>query len=630
MLLPLLLATFALAGTPAPTSDARSAGAAPPAALASPSVDEPLVTGLKNSVDSALVVANEVHAELPPQVFATRDAEAFTEFLRDTLGISSSRIRALNGADAGAMRAGLKKAASKVGKGGTLWVYFAGHGTVDAQGERILLGVDQPSKADRAGKAGVPLDEVIDAATRAGAKRAIVILDAGFGTRGRGGTPLFAGRAVPVPRLQPPESPKIVLWTATSTSETPEVWEETRHGLFTWLVLGALRGWADGALGDLPDGIVTVGEAQEYVTDLTARLGRLPRPTVASQQEIWGQVLMEGNLEIGPSPEHVRALAARDRSDRAERLGRAKAEEASAAWEDVRVRAAKGTPEGKAALEDFVSTWERPTMMLDWSPYVPEVREARRLLTAWGKPEAMAALLGTAKAPAASGAGKASPAPTSGKAGEPVGAARAYADLPTDTCDDLVKFEDLARAGQLKEGHISCLEGRLSDPGSKMTTREKISRVLLVDAEARKDYPRWESLIARHMKDIDQSDPDLAFKYAVYLSKKSGGDREQVIWWSSRALDRKDAWSGTLYEKKVFALHRIRAEAAVQLWSSAEKAYLKARSPQAEDAAERARGIAKEYARAWLEYARVSEQDAKTALQLCLQAAGAEEYCKEE
>jgi hypothetical protein len=67
----------------------------------------------------------------------------------------------------------------------------------------------------------------------------------------------------------------------------------------------------------------------------------------------------------------------------------------------------------------------------------------------------------------------------------------------------------------------------------------------------------------------------------------------------------------------------------VKLWSTAEKTYLAARSPQAEDAAERARGVAKEYARAWLEYARVSEQDVKSALQLCLQAAGAETYCKE-
>ncbi len=620
----MMLPLFALA-----VSLALAGPSTTPAAVVSPSVDKPLVTGQTNAADAALVVANEAHSALPPQPYATRDGEAFTGFLQDTLGIPSSRIRTLNGADAASLRAAVPKAASKVGKGGTFWIFFAGHGTVDASGRRVLLGVNQSAKPESAGDAGVPLDELIDTVTKLKAKRVILVLDAGFGARSRGGRPLFPGRAVPVPRLAAPASPTVMVWTATSATETPEVWEEARHGLFTWLVLGALRGWADGALGSLPDGIVTMAEAQEYVNDLSARLGRLPRPTMDSRAEVWDQVLMDGNLEVGPAPEQIRALAARDRTDRAERLGKAKAEEAKAAWDGIRVLAEKGTPEGRAALENFVSTWERPTMMLDWSPYVPEVREARRMLVEWGKPKTLAAA-GAGKTPAPGSGGAKAPAATGTGPAAPVGSARSPADVPTDTCDDLVRFEDLARVGQLKEGHIACLEGRLVASDTRMTTREKISRVLLVDAEARKDYARWEKLIARHMKEIDQSDPDLAFKYAVYLSKKDGGDQDQVIWWASRALDRKDAWSGTLYEKKVYALHRIRAEASVRLWSTAEKTYLQARSPQAEDAAERARGVAKEYARAWLEYARVSDQDVKTAMQLCLQAAGAETYCKEE
>ena len=39
---------------------------------------------------------------------------------------------------------------------------------------------------------------------------------------------------------------------------------------------------------------------------------------------------------------------------------------------------------------------------------------------------------------------------------------------------------------------------------------------------------------------------------------------------------------------------------------------------------------AKEYAKAWLDYARISNQDDQSALQLCLASAGALEYCLEE
>ena len=130
----------------------------------------------------------------------------------------------------------------------------------------------------------------------------------------------------------------------------------------------------------------------------------------------------------------------------------------------------------------------------------------------------------------------------------------------------------------------------------------------------------------RHLEDIDRSDPNLCLKYAMFLSR--GGDAWGVIRWSNYALDNKQAWSGPTYTKYVYQLHRLRAQASTRLWQESEKEFVSSRSPELEAEAAKRRGIAKDYAREWLDYARESAQDSTDASNLCVSAAGNAAFCE--
>ncbi len=204
------------------------------------------------------------------------------------------------------------------------------------------------------------------------------------------------------------------------------------------------------------------------------------------------------------------------------------------------------------------------------------------------------------------------------------------ADVATpadNSCDDLVALEAPAMMGQLGVPRRKCLEARMSSEGSQ-TNKGKISRVLMADAEARRDQADWERLIKNHLENIDRSDPGLCFKYAIFLSRGGTGKANQVIRWSDYALENKQQWTGATYTKNVYALLKLKTQAANQLWQAAEKEFVESRNEEAEDRANKWRGTTKNYALEWLDYAKASSQDTKAPLAICVSAAGNKEFCE--
>ncbi|MEL6349483.1 MAG: hypothetical protein AAFV53_40645 [Myxococcota bacterium] len=195
-----------------------------------------------------------------------------------------------------------------------------------------------------------------------------------------------------------------------------------------------------------------------------------------------------------------------------------------------------------------------------------------------------------------------------------------------DSCDDLVALEAPAMMGTLGAGKRKCLEGRLAGTATQ-TTKNKISRVLIADAEARGDRGDWERLMKRHLEDIDRSDPNLCFKYAIHLAKT--GRNNGVIRWADYALENKQQWSGATYKKNVYALYQLKTKSSNKLWQSAEKKFVEDRSDQNEANAKRWRDTTKNYAREWLDYARATGQSTKSPLALCVSAAGSAEFCQQ-
>lgn len=196
-----------------------------------------------------------------------------------------------------------------------------------------------------------------------------------------------------------------------------------------------------------------------------------------------------------------------------------------------------------------------------------------------------------------------------------------------DSCDNLIALEPTALMGQLSPGQRECLEGRLSS-ATRPTEKDKISRVLLTDADARSDRGRWMALAKRHLEDIDRSDPDLCMTYATRLAGQGVSRAHGVIRWADYALENKQKWSGATFTSRVNALYKLRAEAANRLWSDADKKYVENRTSENEESATKYRNMTKDYSREWLDYARASGQNIKNAYALCVSAAGNKSYCE--
>ena len=196
-------------------------------------------------------------------------------------------------------------------------------------------------------------------------------------------------------------------------------------------------------------------------------------------------------------------------------------------------------------------------------------------------------------------------------------------------CAELLKMEPRALLGRLQENEIQCLEHRLRHT-PRLTMRDKISRVLMADAWAKNLPHRWEAAIRRHLTEIDRSDADLCFIYARHLAKGGVERVRETIRWTDTALENaRRNWKGDILITRVYSLHRLRALAAQQMWFEVEQQFLVNTTDRALlDRASRWRNITKSYAREWLEFSGSSEQNMTTPFQVCVSAAGTEDFCR--
>lgn len=188
-----------------------------------------------------------------------------------------------------------------------------------------------------------------------------------------------------------------------------------------------------------------------------------------------------------------------------------------------------------------------------------------------------------------------------------------YADTP----DQLVHLESEATRGGLLRRDIDCLETAYGST-KVMTTKNKVSRVLLVNAYAR-DTKLWSQLALRHLEEVDQSDPNIAFLYAYYLYNRKTGELTDIIKWAEVALERKHEWNGEVHVSRVTSLLRLRAIAAADLLIAASS------QDNTDEASQSAlfelRNRIKTLSREWMDYAKASGNDYSEAYELCISIA---------
>ena len=209
--------------------------------------------------DAALVVGIAHYDEMPDISGADDNARAWYAWLRDGRGVPAVKLLIDGEAAKEDIIEEAKAAAGRVQPGGTLWFVFIGHGAPAEGAEGVLVGEDAKATARSLYARSVTRQELSAALELGQQARTVMVLDACFSGKSASGEDLVSD-------LQPGlltgsyRPPRATVLTAARGDQFAGGLPGTLRPAFSYLLLGALRGWGDGD----DDGQVTAAEAVDY------------------------------------------------------------------------------------------------------------------------------------------------------------------------------------------------------------------------------------------------------------------------------------------------------------------------------------------------------------------------------
>ena len=558
---------------------------APSYALIPPDVQNPLLGEGKNKTDSALVIGNESYQQFSQVVYAAKDSELMSKIFLNTIRINKSNVILVNNVDQKNLEKALKKSISKV-RNGTLWIYYAGHGFIQKSGERSILTSDANNSNPE--ESSLSFNDIFEMAQKnKKIQRVVIIADANFGTRGRDDLEVFKrdqiGTALPLPDSNFEQ----IIWLPSEDQSPSPQFPIAQQGLFTYLVAGAWRGWADGEIDGIRDGNLTFGEMQHYVRHKMVALGVPIKPTIFSAPEVQDIIMHKLKQEDPPNAAVLHDLSSDFFSRRLEFSASYLKAQADNEWQLTIMEAKKGGSDGEAALKDFLKKYEYSTISMNWAIYVPQVQEARQLMQTFER---------------------------EGNIGS----------FSITDCQDKEELKTVAGRGGLSEAQIGCIESQIR-LNRTQTERTNLSLILIANAQMKKDMVLWEKLVRRHLEEYDRSNPTLSLGFAVFLYQKGQDYYRESFKWTNYAIETRLQWqAGEDFKHKSNTLLQLRTQLATNLWIRAEEIYRQERTPENEEEVSNMRGLAKECAREWMDYAKAADlmEDARKAFDMCVSAGG--------
>lgn len=210
--------------------------------------------------DAAVVVGIEEYTYLPPVAGAAANARDWSRWLQDTRGVEAVKLLLDSAATRNTILAAVDAATEMVGEGGTLWFVFVGHGAPSDEGDDgVLVGVSAQQRMLDFYPNTIEREALTAALERGGQAHTVMVLDACFTGRTEGGASL-------TPDLQPAllsgswRPKRTTVLTAAEGDQFAGPLPGERRPAFSYLVLGALRGWGDRDA----DRRITAGEAVDY------------------------------------------------------------------------------------------------------------------------------------------------------------------------------------------------------------------------------------------------------------------------------------------------------------------------------------------------------------------------------
>ena len=263
-----LLLTTALTLSPAHASEAW------------PDVSSPVGRTSDGSKDAALVIAIEDYAAAGEIPGALDNARAWMSWLDSGHGVPLVKPLFNQQAAKESMLAEVSRIASAVQPGGRLWVVYIGHGAPSESGDDgLLVGWDAIQTPQSIEDRSLARGDLLAAAENALPADAELVLvqDACFsGKTSRGD--LAPGMA-PLKTVSARLGPNVTVLSAARSDEYAGPLSDGTRPAFSYLVLGALRGWGD----QDGDGRVSAQEAVRYANRalLQTTTGRSQTPELA-------------------------------------------------------------------------------------------------------------------------------------------------------------------------------------------------------------------------------------------------------------------------------------------------------------------------------------------------------------
>ncbi len=333
--------------------------------------------------DAAIVVGVERYHHYPDLRGAAGAARQWSRWLENSHGVPSDRLFTLTDDDATCadLRRVAKSATSKVSDGGVLWVVFIGRGALAASGsDALLLCTNADPGSEAATAQGLGLSSLMEMIDQGSQKRTLLVLDTAF-------APASGPGVVSEPIVLQPGSSFHARGNATALlasnngkplSSLPEL----RQPPFSYLLLGALRGWADTD----DNKRVTALEAIDWVRHAIGAFHPSQQDVPAGWGPLEGVQLSEAR-EFAPDVGEIVWRAAERRVetrihelDESEQMLRA---DAAAVWQAVLGAYGMGGPDALASVEAFVERWSISSVKVDhmtrWLT-VPELAEAQALI----------------------------------------------------------------------------------------------------------------------------------------------------------------------------------------------------------------------------------------------------------
>ena len=236
--------------------------------------------------DAAVIIGISDYYQLPDINNADQNAADWNRYLQKTRGLAGPNVRMMVNAEATKenILAAVTDATHQVKPGGTLWFVYVGHGApAPSHDDGLILGSDTQISENSLVARGVAQKDILAIIDSGPQKDAVVIFDACFSGSTGDGVPLVPGSqaTVPVKRVEVSAGRSAIL-SASDVVAGPL----PRHDrpAFSYLMLGAMRGWADGN----NDKTVMLNEAFDY-TSLVLRTmvrGRTQVPSLRGNKQV--------------------------------------------------------------------------------------------------------------------------------------------------------------------------------------------------------------------------------------------------------------------------------------------------------------------------------------------------------